>query len=119
MLALGSSVIVAAAAASAPAVPTAAWEKVYEVPNKDQWIISVWLAQDGSWRASIPRLLDRGDARGVRTTDAGEYSVLGFGEDSSGTIIGVGSRQAIWEERAQGFVRVHQRLESRPRDRAA
>jgi hypothetical protein len=29
-----------------------AWEKLYETPTPNQWIFSVWLAKDGSWRAA-------------------------------------------------------------------
>jgi hypothetical protein len=119
MVTLASNMVLALAAMLAPAALIGPWEKLYEVPSKNQWIISVWLAQDASWRVSLPHLLVRGDAQGVRTTDTGEYGVLGFGEDSSGTIIGFGSRQAIWEENASTFVRVHERRQSRPRDRAA
>jgi|SRR5580704_15534823 hypothetical protein len=84
------------------------WEKLYETPTRDQWIFSVWLAKDGSWRAASNNLILTGDKHGVRSTELGAYDVYAFGEDASDTIIAVGSRQAIWEEGAQGFKRVHE-----------
>jgi hypothetical protein len=88
--------------------PTASsWEKLYETPSPNRWIFSVWLAEDGSWRAASNNLILTGDARSVRPIDLGPYDVYAFGEDSSGVIIAVGSRQAIWEEDVHGFTRVH------------
>jgi hypothetical protein len=103
---------------SGSASSAGSWEKLYETPP-NQWIFSVWLAKDGSWRAASRNRILSGDAQGVRTTELGEYDVYAFGEDAAGTVIAVGSRQAIWEEDAHGFKRVHERPGPSQKGRAA
>jgi hypothetical protein len=97
----------------------ATWEKLYELPAREQWIISVWLAKDGSWRASAPHLILTGTAQGVRATETDGDDVLGFGEDASGAIVAVGTHQSIWEEDTRGFRKVHGGKSGRRMDRAA
>jgi len=45
--------------------------------------------------------------------------VYAFGEDASGRVVAVGSRQGIWEEKNDGFVRVHERPGPPRKGRAA
>ena len=118
MTATGTLIVFLALAATA-GPPAGGWEKLYEVPTRNRWIFSVWLAKDGSWRATSKRVIVTGSAQGVRTTDLGDYDVYSFGEDASGAVIAVGSRQAIWEENEQGFKRVHERPGPERRGRAA
>jgi hypothetical protein len=107
------------AVGSGPTASGGSWEKLYEAPTRNQWIFSVWLAKDGSWRAAGKNLILTGTAQGVRTTELGDYDVYSFGEDAAGTVIAVGSRQAIWEEDAHGFKRVHERPGPPQKGRAA
>jgi hypothetical protein len=102
------NLIVFLALSTAPSPTPGDWEKLYETPTRNQWIFSVWLAKDGSWRAASNNLILTGDTDGVRPTELGAYDVYAFGEDASGAIIAVGSRQAIWEEDVHVFKRVHE-----------
>ncbi|HLK93647.1 MAG TPA: hypothetical protein VKZ18_27395 [Polyangia bacterium] len=95
------------------------WAKIYETPDQSRWISAVWLAKDGSWRAASNNRILTGDARTVRTTELGAYDVYAFGEDAAGDVLAVGSRQAIWEEKPEGWKRVHERPGPEPRGRAA
>jgi hypothetical protein len=95
---------------SGPPVPAPSqWERLYEASGKDQWFAAVWLKADGSWRAGGRDLIVSGDRTGVRTTPIDGFVVYAFGEDTSGDVVAVGSRQAVWEERGKMFERVHER----------
>jgi hypothetical protein len=103
--------------ASAPVAGS--WEKLYETPGGKSWIGAVWLASDGSWRAAGPGFIVSGGTRATTSTDLGDFRVTSFGEDAAGIVVAVGNRQAIWEEAAGGFRRVHERTGPAPKGRAS
>jgi hypothetical protein len=98
-----------------------AWEKLYETPSHKSWISAVWLARDGSWRAGGSGFIASGGTmRGLTSTDLGDFYVTSFGEATTGVVVAVGGRQAIWEEeQTGGFKRVHERVGPEPKGRAA
>jgi len=113
MTAVAAMVLAWALAAVSPSGSTGPapnrWEKLYEASAKDQWFNAVWLKADGSWRAGGRDLIVSGDRTGVRVTPIDGFAVYAFGEDKSGNVVAVGSRQAVWEERGKAFERVHER----------
>ena len=109
----------AAVAPGAPAPGPGAWEKLYEARSRDSWISAVWLAADGTWRAGGPGFIVSGGAGELKSTNLGDFHVSAFGEDASGTVVAVGSRQAIWEEVQGGLKRVHERAGPPQKGRAA
>jgi hypothetical protein len=99
-----------ASSPSGSTVPTTGqWEKLYEASRKGQWFAAVWLKADGGWRAGGKDLILSGDRMGVRTTPINGAVVYAFGEDLSGVVVAVGSRQAVWEEHGNVFERVYER----------
>jgi hypothetical protein len=103
-----------------PGSKSGGWDKLYETPAANRWVFAVWLAGDGSWRAASNHVILTADAHGrVSTTELGDDDVYVFGEDGSGAVIAAGSRQAIWEEGAHGFKRVHERVGAPTKGREA
>ena len=98
---------------------TGAWVKLYSVPARGEWLTSVWQKGDRSWLAGGKDLIVSGNAEGIRTRDISGFVVYAFGEDSSGGVVAVGSRQAIWQERGDELIRVHERLGPPLKGRAA
>ena len=102
-----TSVLAAPAARGTPPASPRSWETLYETKSKDVWLAAVWLKKDGTWRAGGKDLIVSGDQTGVRTARIDGFIVYAFGEDESGSVVAVGSRQAVWEERGDAFERVH------------
>jgi len=123
MIAAAAIAVAWALAAPPPSVPSApasdGWEKLYEASRKDQWFTAVWLKADGGWRAGGRNLIVAGDGTGVQATPIDGFVVYAFGEDESGGVVAVGSRQAVWEEREKAFERVHERTGPPRKGRAA